>query len=167
MSAEAREPGADCSPGQHPGRAGREEPGKFRRCGSYYWPVEHPPPDDAGAGLALLGAELRDRAGELADGMAARIRAAVPVYGTGTVISDEELRRTCLDNVGFVFGPRRAPAGTSPESRENGRRRAQAGVPLTAVMAAYRVAARYLWDCLAEAAARSAAPAGITLRAAS
>ena len=56
-------------------------------------------------GSRLLGAELRERAGELADGMAARIRAAVPVYGTGTVISDEELRRTCLDNIGFVFGP--------------------------------------------------------------
>ena len=92
----------------------------------------------------------------------------MPVYGTGTVISNEELRRTCLDNVGFVFGPiGRAPAAASPESRENGRRRAQAGVPLAAVMAAYRVAARYLWDCLADAAGRSAAPAAVTLRAAS
>jgi PucR C-terminal helix-turn-helix domain/GGDEF-like domain len=124
--------------------------------------------DDADVGLALLGAELRERAGELADGMAARIRAAVPVYGVGSVISDEELRRTCLDNVGFVFGPMgRAPAVASPESRENGRRRAQAGVPLTAVMAAYRVAARYLWDCLADAAARSGVPADVTLRAGS
>ena len=84
------------------------------------------------------------------------------------MISDEELRRTCRDNVGFVFGPiGRAPAVASPESRENGRRRAQAGVPLAAVMAAYRVAARYLWECLADAAARSAVPAGVTLRAAS
>ncbi len=82
--------------------------------------------DDAGAGLALLGAELRERAGELADGMAARIRAAVPVYGTATAISDEELRRTCLDNIGFVFGPiGHTPATASPESRENGRRRAR------------------------------------------
>jgi hypothetical protein len=130
--------------------------------------VEQSPADDVGAGLALLGAELRERADELADGMAALIRAAVPVYGTAAVISDEELRRTCRDNVGFVFGPiGRAPAVASPESRENGRRRARAGVPLTAVMAAYRVAARYLWDCLADAAARSAVPAVVTLRAAS
>jgi PucR C-terminal helix-turn-helix domain/GGDEF-like domain len=130
--------------------------------------VEQSPPDDAGARLALLGAELRERADELADGMVARIRAAVPVYGTGRVISDEELRRTCLDNIGFVFGPiGRAPAAASPESRENGRRRARAGVPLTAVMAAYRVAARYLWDCLADTAARNAVPVGVTLRAAS
>jgi PucR C-terminal helix-turn-helix domain/GGDEF-like domain len=141
---------------------------KFLAARSYDWPVEQSPLDDAGAGLAVLGADLRERAGELADGMAARIRAAVPVYGTAAVISDEELRRACLDNVGFVFGPiGRAPAVASPESRENGRRRARAGVPLTAVMAAYRVAARYLWDCLADAAARRAVPAGVTLRAAS
>src|SRR6202034_124463 len=99
---------------------------------------------------------------------AALIRAAIPVYGTASVISDEELRRTCRDNIGFVFGPiGRAPAVASPESRENGRRRARAGVPLSAVMAAYGVAARYLWDCLAGAAARRAVPAGVTLRAAS
>ena len=141
---------------------------KFPAVRSYDWPVEQPPLDDSGAGLALLGADLRERAGELADGMAARIRAAVPVYGAAGVISDEELRRACLDNIGFVFGPiGRAPAVASPESRENGRRRARAGVPLTAVMAAYRVAARYLWDCLADTAARRAAPAGVTLRAAS
>jgi hypothetical protein len=141
---------------------------EFPTAERYDWPVEQPPLDDAGAGLALLGADLRERAGELADGMAARIRAAVPVYGTAAVISDEELRRACLDNIGFVFAPMgRAPAVASPESRENGRRRARAGVPLTAVMAAYRVAARYLWDCLAGAAARRAAPAGVTLRAAS
>ena len=130
--------------------------------------MEQSAPENAGAGLALLGAELRERADELADGMAALIRAAVPVYGTASVISDEELRRTCRDNIGFVFGPiGRAPAVASPESRENGRRRARAGVPLTAVMAAYRVAARYLWDCLADSAARGAASAGVTLRAAS
>src|SRR3984885_13559125 len=148
--------------------SGLKEARMFRARGSYHWPVGQSPQDDAGARLALLGAELRERAGELADGMVARIRAAVPVYGTGTVISDEELRRTCLDNIGFVFGPiGRAPAAASPESRENGRRRARAGMPLTAVMAAYRVAARYLWDCLADTAARRAVPADVTLRAAS
>src|ERR1700685_3896242 len=100
--------------------------------------------------------------------MAARIRAAVPVYDVGAAISDEELRRTCRDNVGFVFGPiGHAPAVASPESRQTATRRAQPGVPRAAVMAAYRVAARYLWECLADAAARSKVPADVTLRAAS
>src|SRR5258707_4280764 len=104
----------------------------------------------------------------MADEMAARIGAAVPVSRTGAAVSTEELRRACLDNIDFVFGPiGRARAVTSPESRENGRQRAKAGVPLTAVMTAYRVAARYLWDCLAGTAARSSVPAEVTLRAAS
>jgi hypothetical protein len=100
--------------------------------------------------------------------MVTRIQASVPVYRTDAVISSRELRRTCLDNVTYVFGPLgRAPALSSPESRENGRRRAKAGVPLTAVMEAYRVAARFLWDCLAEEAARGGVPAEVTVRAAS
>jgi hypothetical protein len=130
--------------------------------------VEQSPQDDVGGQVALLGAQLRERADALADGLVARIRAAVPLYRTDAVVSNEELRRTCLDNIHFVFGPiGRTPAVTSPESRENGRQRAKGGVPLTAVMEAYRVAARYLWDCLAETAARSSVPAEVTLRAAS
>jgi PucR C-terminal helix-turn-helix domain/GGDEF-like domain len=130
--------------------------------------VEQSPEDAVGAQVALLGAQLRQQADALADGLVARIRAAVPLYRTDAVITAEVLRRTCLDNIDFVFGPiGRAPALASPESRENGRQRAKAGAPLTAVMEAYRVAARYLWECLAETAARSSVPAEVTLRAAS
>ena len=110
---------------------------------------------------------MLDRAEQIADAMVARIRSAVPVYRTDAVVSSAELRRTCLDNVTYVFGPLgRAPALSSPESRENGRQRAKAGVPLTAVMEAYRVAARFLWDCLADEAARHGVPAEVTVRAA-
>jgi hypothetical protein len=130
--------------------------------------VEQSPEDAVGAQVALLGAQLRQQADALADGLVGRIRAAVPLYRTDAVISAEVLRRTCLENIDFVFGPiGRARALASPESRENGRQRAKAGVPLTAVMEAYRVAARYLWECLAETAARSSVPAEVTLRAAS
>jgi hypothetical protein len=145
-----------------------EDTRKRRAHDGYHWLVEQSSQDAVGAQVALLGAQLRQRAEALADGLVARIRAAVPLYRTDAVVSAEELRRTCLDNIDFVFGPiGRTPAVASPESRENGRQRAKAGVPLTAVMAAYRVAARYLWDCLAETAARSSVPAEVTLRAAS
>src|SRR5450631_2762219 len=97
---------------------------------------------------------MLERAGELADEMVERIRAAVPVYRSDAVITAAELRRTCLENIDFVFRPMgHAPALTSPESRDNGRRRARAGVPLTSVMEAYRVCARFLWERLAEPAA--------------
>ncbi|MHA6765143.1 PucR family transcriptional regulator [Streptacidiphilus sp. PAMC 29251] len=124
--------------------------------------------DEVGRQVADLGARMLLAADPLADALVARIREAVPVYRTDAVVSAEELRLTCLDNIHFVFGPiGRVPALTSPESRENGRQRARAGVPLTAVMEAYRVAARYLWECLAETAAQSGVPAEVTVRAAS
>jgi hypothetical protein len=130
--------------------------------------MEHPVPDPLGAQVALLGARMLERAGELADEMVARIREAVPVYRSDTAITAAELRRTCLENIDFVFAPMgRAPARSSPESRDNGRRRAQAGVPLTSVMEAYRVSARYLWERLAEPAATGEVAPEAALRAAS
>jgi PucR-like helix-turn-helix protein/diguanylate cyclase with GGDEF domain len=108
------------------------------------------------------------RADELADEMVERIRAAVPLYRGDAMITTAELRRTCLENIDFVFGPMgHAPALTSPESRDNGRRRAQAGVPLTSVMEAYRVGARFLWEQLAEHTATGEVAAQAALRAAS
>jgi len=110
---------------------------------------------------------MLERAGELADEMVERIRAAVPVYQSDAVITAAELRRTCLENIDFVFAPMgHAPARCSPESRDNGRRRAQAGVPLTSVMEAYRVSARYLWERLAEPAATGEIAPEAALRAA-
>ncbi|QMU77997.1 PucR family transcriptional regulator [Streptacidiphilus sp. PB12-B1b] len=130
--------------------------------------MEHRPSESLDAQVERLGARMLRQADDLADRMAARIRAAVPRYGSDAAVSAEELRRTCLENVRFIFGPLgSAPALSSPESRENGRRRARAGVPLTAVMEAYRVGARFLWDRLAETAAHEGVPAEATVRAAS
>ena len=90
--------------------------------------MEHPASDPVDAQVALLGARMLERAGELADEMVEQIRAAVPIYRSDAMITTAELRRTCLENIDFVFRPMgHAPARTSPESRDNGRRRAQAG----------------------------------------
>jgi hypothetical protein len=129
--------------------------------------VAQPGRDDVGIQVAALGEGLLQHADELADAMVERIQAAVAVYHAGA-ISTGQLRQTCLDNVQFILGPLgRTPALSSPESRENGRLRAKAGVPLTAVMEAYRVGARYLWERLAQEATRKAVPAAVTLQAAS
>ena len=130
--------------------------------------MEHPDSGDLSAQVALLGTRMLGRAGELADAMVERIRAAVPVYRSDAVITAAELRRACLENVEFIFRPMgHAPARTSPESKDNGRRRAQAGVPLTSVMEAYRVSARFLWERLAEPAAAGEVAPEAALRAAS
>jgi hypothetical protein len=114
--------------------------------------------DDVCTQVAALGEGLLQHADELADAMVERIQAAVAVYHAGA-ISTGQLRQTCLDNVQFILGPLgRTPALSSPESRENGRLRAKAGVPLTAVMEAYRVGARYLWERLAQEATAKPSP---------
>ncbi len=130
--------------------------------------MEHPSSDRVRAQVALLGTRMLERADELADAMVERILAAVPVYRSDAAITAAELRRTCLENIDFIFRPMgHAPARTSPESRDNGRRRAQAGVPLTSVMEAYRVSARFLWERLAEPAAAGEVAPEAALRAAS
>ena len=108
---------------------------------------------------------MLERADELADEMAAQIRAAVAVYRSDEVVTAAELRRTCRENIDVIFGP--AGPGTALTSRENGRRRALAGVPLTAVMEAYRVSGRFLWEQLARAAATGEVTADVALTAAS
>jgi hypothetical protein len=98
--------------------------------------------------------------------MAARILTAVPIYAEG-IITTSQLTATCKENVEFIFGALgNTSAKSSPQSRENGRARASAGVPLSAVMAAYRVAARYLWEQLAAAACESGVSASVIVAAA-
>jgi hypothetical protein len=97
--------------------------------------------------------------------MAEQMRSAVPIYRTD-LVTEEQLQATCFNNLHFVFGAMgRSTPVDSPESRENGRQRAQAGIPLTDVMAAYRIGARFMWNRLASEAAT--APREVVIRAAS
>ncbi|WP_203707995.1 PucR family transcriptional regulator [Asanoa iriomotensis] len=121
---------------------------------------------DVDGSLDALGARLMERVDELADAMADRIRAGVALYRTDMVPA-AELRRACLENLTLVFGAigHTEPTESRP-SREHGRRRARDGVPLTAMMEAYRVGARFVWEQVAQAAAAEAVPTGVALRAA-
>jgi hypothetical protein len=124
--------------------------------------------DEVGVQIAGIAAELLRRDDEIAAVIVERICAAVPLYDTESVVSREQLHQTSLANLHAIFEPMgRTPVTSSPESRENGRRRARAGVPLTAVLEAYRVGARCMWDHLAEIAARPAVAANVMGRAAS
>ena len=98
--------------------------------------------------IVELGSTLLSRAGELAAAMAEVIRRDVGFYASNPgVVTDDELRRSCVANMTFVFD---ALAGGSDAdvsvAAETGERRAVAGVPLAAVMAAYRVGFRYMWE---------------------
>ncbi|MBB4678386.1 helix-turn-helix domain-containing protein [Crossiella cryophila] len=123
--------------------------------------------DPAGDAVAGLGLVLLARAPELAEELTRRIRAALPVYRTGQVVTAKEVRATCLNHIRAIYGAvgRRVDVGTR-ESFENGRVRARAGMPLATVMEAYRVSARFLWEQLTEAALAANASGAVLMRAA-
>ncbi|MFF7756097.1 PucR family transcriptional regulator [Streptomyces sp. NPDC007971] len=109
-------------------------------------------PDVIDEQVALLAAGMLERAEELAASATARIREAVPVYRSDAV-PREVLYEAALNNVHRLFGRMgRVPSPADDDARGHGRARAQAGVPLSAVMEGYRVGAWYLWEQLAAAA---------------
>jgi len=69
--------------------------------------------------------------------------------------------RVILESLG------RVSATVSFESRENGRNRAAAGVPLTVVLEAYRVGARFIWEHVADTARIAGASSDVVLAAGS
>jgi hypothetical protein len=101
------------------------------------------------AEIALIAATLSDRAAELAKAMIASIRSEADFYRDTDVISDDTLQATAMANFAFIFSglSGRRSFDTSPATF-TGEQRAQAGVPLPAVMAGFRVGWRSLWQAL-------------------
>src|SRR5262249_23799305 len=77
------------------------------------------------------------------------IRAAEPFYDAGEVVPVEDLRASVRDNLGYILGRlagRPVPALDAP--RATGRRRAEQGAPLPAILHSYRVAGTFLWAAI-------------------
>jgi hypothetical protein len=100
-----------------------------------------------------LGSLLVDRLDEIGRDVVSSVRSNVEFYKANRVVSEEDLLASTTDNIRFIFGSLTAgdPFDTSPAA-ETGTRRAAAGVPLPAVMAAYRVAVHTLWNTMVESA---------------
>ena len=114
-----------------------------------------------------IASMLLDRADELADQMTAAIQAAVAPYEHG-VVNHETLRAASMMNLRAILGDLgRINATASSESRENGRKRAAAGVPLSIVLEAYRVGARFIWEQIASASRTVGASSDVVLAAGS
>lgn len=105
--------------------------------------------DDVTAQVKKIGSVLEDRLGELAQQVAAQVRATVEFYRDTPVVTDEELLTSSVENLRYLFeGLRHAvPFDTSP-AIATGISRAASGAPLPAVMAAFRVATHRLWDVM-------------------
>ncbi|MFI9721114.1 PucR family transcriptional regulator [Streptomyces sp. NPDC052396] len=103
--------------------------------------------------IAPVAARLLDRAAELGDRMAARIRAEVPYYGSEVHVSAEELRASCRRNAELVLAQLAGGQDMADpaSARDTGRQRARQGTPLAELLHAYRVGSGLLWAELADA----------------
>jgi sugar diacid utilization regulator len=108
---------------------------------------------DIDAQVMQIGSVMVHRLDELAHRVASSVRANVEFYDSDQVVSDDELLASCTENLRFLFGGLHAgePFDTSP-AVATGTARAAAGVPLPAVMEAFRVALHHLWDAMVQLA---------------
>jgi hypothetical protein len=96
---------------------------------------------------------LASRVDELAQSVVSAVRAEVDFYKSTGVVTNDELLTSSTDNLQFALKCLEAAAGfdTSP-AVATGSKRAAAGVPLPAVMDAYRIASHHLWDAVVQIA---------------
>lgn len=90
----------------------------------------------------------------LADTLVGRIQAAERQYLDSPLLTKEQLRDVCVDNLSAILG---YLAGTEPlrveAARQAGRLKAEQGLPIAAMLHAYRLGGRLIWE---ELMARSA-----------
>jgi hypothetical protein len=98
-----------------------------------------------------LSRALLPRTDEFAERMALRIQALEPLYREGHLVTPDELRGSCRDNLSYVFGQLAGEPTVGIEvPRTTGIRRAETGVPLSAVLQAFRIGGRLVWEILVE-----------------
>ncbi|WAJ42735.1 helix-turn-helix domain-containing protein [Mycobacterium sp. Aquia_216] len=108
---------------------------------------------DVDAQVVKIGSILNSQVDDLVRKVVAAIRSEVDFYKNTAVLPDDELVRATSDNLRFVFQAIEVgtPFDTSPAVVTGGKR-AEAGVPLPAVMDAFRVASHQLWEVMIELA---------------
>jgi hypothetical protein len=87
------------------------------------------------------------RAPELGVALADRLFREIDAYRDGTVVPRDEVRASCEPNLTFVFDSLAGHADADFSIAEHtGTTRALAGVPLPALMTAYRIGFRFMWE---------------------
>ncbi|WP_328394581.1 PucR family transcriptional regulator [Nocardia sp. NBC_00416] len=118
--------------------------------------MSSPAPVTPPSSVSTLVAGLADALEVLTDVLVARIAAADPAYGRSGLLTEEQLHHTCRENLTSVIG---ALAGTDPlrlqPARAAGRLKAEQGIPVAALLHAYRLGGRLIWE---ELTVRSAGP---------
>jgi PucR C-terminal helix-turn-helix domain/GGDEF-like domain len=108
-----------------------------------------------------LAAQVLERVPTLADELVRTIEEQNPGYRTMAVVPQDELWRSCRDNLTRVLQmiARPAPGGEPADSHERydaawatGRRRAEQGMPLDDVLRSFRLGGRLVWEALIDQA---------------
>jgi hypothetical protein len=103
--------------------------------------------------LVILAGQLLESLDEFSTDLAEQIHARVDFYAGTSEVSTEELQRSCRANAEFVLRSMREDLQADVSAaQETGRRRAEQGVPLPYVMAAFRVGCSRVWKCLCDQA---------------
>jgi hypothetical protein len=87
------------------------------------------------------------RAPELGEALADRLFREIDAYHDGSVVSKDEVAASCEANLTYVFHSLAGHADDDVSAAEQtGSARALAGVPLPALMTAYRIGFRFMWE---------------------
>ncbi|RUP06279.1 MAG: PucR family transcriptional regulator [Mycobacterium sp.] len=117
-----------------------------------------------------LGRLMLARAPSLGEAMAEQLCREIDAYSDGTVVTKDEVRESCVANLTFIFDSLAddsdADADVAPAER-TGTARAISGVPLPAVMTAYRIGFRFMWEQTLAVARAAAIPTDSILNATS
>jgi hypothetical protein len=94
-----------------------------------------------------LGKLMLARAPGLGKAMADLLCSKIDAYRDGSVVSKDQVAESCVANVTFIFDSLTGndDVDDSPAA-QTGTARALAGVPLPAVMTAYRIGFRFMWE---------------------
>ncbi len=121
-------------------------------------------PVNLDAQLAEIGALLNSRVEDLAHRAADSIRASVDSYRNPHIMSHEQLLNDTREKITLVFNALEGgSAFDTSAATATGHHRATAGVPLPAVMQAFRVATHRVWDEMIELADNNARISGAAL----
>lgn len=117
--------------------------------------------------ITQLGKLMLARAPKLGEAMADLLCREIDAYRDGSVVTQDSVRTSCVANVTFIFDSLAGDAGVDVSPAEHtGTARALAGVPLPAVMTAYRIGFRFMWEQTLAAARQAAIPTDSILEAA-
>src|SRR5271156_988347 len=123
----------------------------------------HPVGDLRGAApdphIVELGKLMLARAPRLGKAMADLLCREIEAYRDGTVVTKDQVAESCVANVTFIFDSLAGNADVDVSPAEHtGTARALAGVPLPAVMTAYRIGFRFMWEQTIATARAAAIP---------